>query len=128
MFCWEFDLSEQKRDLRNNLRLQESVFFSPLFFSLLFYCLPFHCFLMFEPHLFHQAKYILATKYILANGTGIKEPESRVAGVVADLLAKLILKGALGHQQEYYVKMSRRNKNGKVVCNVSLAWRFRKRG
>ena len=49
---------------------------------------------------------------------GEKGPDNRVAGEVADLLAKLKLLGVMDHQQEYYVKMSRREKNGKVVCDV----------
>lgn len=59
---------------------------------------------------------------------GEKEPDSRVPGEVAELLAEFKRYGLVGHQQEYDVRLYERSKNGKVVCNVSRAARLRKRG
>ena len=57
-----------------------------------------------------------------------KEPDSRVPGEVAELLAKFKRYGVLGHQQECDIRLYERSKNGKVVCNVSSAASLRKRG
>ena len=47
-----------------------------------------------------------------------KEPDSRVPGEVAELLAKFKRYGVLGHQQEYYIWLYERSENGKIMCNV----------
>ena len=59
---------------------------------------------------------------------GEKEPDSRIPGEVAELLAKFKRYGVLGHQQEYDIRLYERSKNGKVVYKVSSAARLRKRG
>lgn len=57
-----------------------------------------------------------------------KEPDSRVLGEVAKLLAKFKRYGMLDHRQENDIRLYERSKNAKVVCNVSRAACLRKRG
>jgi len=49
---------------------------------------------------------------------GEKEPDSRIPGEVAELLAKFKRYGVLGHQQEYDIRLYERSKNGGVVQSV----------